>query len=113
MASTAKFDTWQDSSGKPLYGVRAWVNFNGTGTVAIRASGNVSSVSDLGVGVYGVNFSNSLSDANYAVGGTSEYSSGYDTWLQAPTKTTTQSVIAVVRQGALVDSAYVGVIVVR
>jgi hypothetical protein len=56
------------------YGCRAWVNFNGTGTVAIRASGNVSSITDNGVGRYTVNFTNSLVDANYcpvAVGGDS------------------------------------------
>lgn len=48
------------------FGCRAWVNFNGTGTVAIRASGNVSSVTDAGVGNYGVNFASSMPDANYA-----------------------------------------------
>jgi hypothetical protein len=45
---------------------RAWVNFNGTGTVAIRASFNVSSITDNGTGDYTVNFTNSLVDANYA-----------------------------------------------
>ena len=45
---------------------RAWVNFNGTGTVAIRASFNVTSITDNGVGDYTVNFTNALSDANYA-----------------------------------------------
>lgn len=49
------------------YGCRAWVNFNGTGTVAIRASGNVSSITDNGTGVYTVNFTTAMSDANYAV----------------------------------------------
>jgi len=48
------------------YGCRAWVNFNGTGTVAIRASGNVSSITDTGVGQYTVNFANAMVDANYA-----------------------------------------------
>ena len=48
------------------YGCRAWVNFNGTGTVAIRASANVSSVTDLGTGQYRVNFTNAMPDANYA-----------------------------------------------
>jgi hypothetical protein len=47
------------------YGCRAWVNFNGTGTVAIRASGNVSSITDNGTGDYTVNFTNSMPDANY------------------------------------------------
>lgn len=53
------------------YGCRAWVNFNGTGTVAIRASGNVSSITDNGVGDYTVNFTNALTDANYSVTGSS------------------------------------------
>jgi hypothetical protein len=44
---------------------KAWVNFNGTSTVAIRAQYNVSSITDNGVGNYNVNFSTALSDANY------------------------------------------------
>ena len=48
------------------YGCRAWVNFNGTGTVAIRASGNVSSITDNGTGDYTVNFTNAMPDANYS-----------------------------------------------
>ena len=44
---------------------RAWVNFNGTGTVAIRADGNVSSLTDYGTGNYGVNFSNAMIDTNF------------------------------------------------
>lgn len=50
----------------PIYACRAWVNFNGTGTVAIRASGNVSSITDNGVGDYTVNFTTALPDANYS-----------------------------------------------
>ena len=51
----------------PLYMCRAWVNFNGTGTVAIRASGNVTSITDNGVGDYTVNFTTAMSDANYSM----------------------------------------------
>jgi hypothetical protein len=47
--------------------VKAWVNFDGTGTVAIRASYNVSSITDNGAGNYNVNFTTALVDANYAV----------------------------------------------
>ncbi len=50
----------------PSYLCRAWVNFNGTGTVAIRASGNVSSITDNGTGDYTVNFTTAMPDANYA-----------------------------------------------
>ena len=52
------------------YLCRAWVNFNGTGTVAIRASGNVSSITDNGTGDYTVNFTTAMPDANYTVVGT-------------------------------------------
>jgi hypothetical protein len=46
---------------------KAWVNFNGTGTVAIRASFNVSSITDNGTGDYTVNFINALVDGNYCL----------------------------------------------
>ena len=60
--------TIQDSAGTEIGTFcRAWVNFNGTGTIAIRASFNVSSITDGGVGIYTVNFTNALADANYAV----------------------------------------------
>ena len=58
------------------YGCRAWVNFNGTGTVAIRASGNVSSITDLGTGRYTVNFSTALPDDNYSCVGNAGSSNG-------------------------------------
>ena len=54
-------------SAATAYGCRAWVNFNGTGTVAIRGSGNVSSITDNGTGDYTVNFTTAMVDANYAV----------------------------------------------
>lgn len=50
----------------PSFTCRAFVNFNGTGTVAIRASGNVSSITDNGTGDYTVNFTTAMPDANYA-----------------------------------------------
>jgi hypothetical protein len=59
--TTAKLGT-SEASGL----AKAWVNFNGTGTVAIRASFNVSSITDNGTGDYTVNFTTALADANYA-----------------------------------------------
>ena len=50
----------------PMYACRAWVNFNGTGTVSIRAGGNVSSVTDNGTGEYTVNFATAMQDDNYS-----------------------------------------------
>jgi len=66
--TAAKLDGAQSGSA-PIYAARAWVNFNGTGTVAIRASGNVSSITDNGVGNYTINFTNAMPDTNYAYGG--------------------------------------------
>lgn len=66
------------SGSAPSYSARAWVNFNGTGTVAIRASGNVSSITDHATGNYAVNFATALPDANYAVGFTGGYMPGVD-----------------------------------
>jgi hypothetical protein len=56
------------SGSAPSYSARAWVNFNGTGTIAIRGSGNVSSLTDNGTGNYTVNFTTAIEDTNYAVG---------------------------------------------
>jgi hypothetical protein len=59
---------FQDSAGTPIGTLcRAWVNFNGTGTIAIRAAFNVSSITDGGVGVYTANFTNAMPDTNYVV----------------------------------------------
>ena len=54
------------SGSAPSYSARAWVNWNGTGTVAIRGSQNVSSVTDNATGNYTVNFSTAMSNANYS-----------------------------------------------
>jgi len=59
-----QFDSGYGSTAT-AYGCRAWVNFNGTGTVAIRDSGNVSSITDHTTGSYTINFATSMPDANY------------------------------------------------
>jgi hypothetical protein len=60
----------ETTAGSPLYyGARAWVKFNGTGTVAINGSVNVSSITDNGVGAYTVNFSTAMPDDTYALSG--------------------------------------------
>jgi hypothetical protein len=71
--STLKVSTLQNLSGTEVYTCKAWVNFNGTGTVAIRASGNVSSVTDNGTGNYTVNFTTAMTDANYCLTGGGQY----------------------------------------
>jgi len=54
----------------PTFQCRAWVNFNGAGAVAIRGGGNVSSITDNGVGDYTINFITAMPDGNYAITGT-------------------------------------------
>jgi hypothetical protein len=67
-----RFNSGYGSAGV-AYGCRAWVNFDGTGTVAIRGSGNVSSITDVGTGTYWVNFTNSMPDTNYCVTSTRQW----------------------------------------
>ena len=72
---------------------KAWVNFNGTGVIAIRASYNVSSITDNGVGDYTVNFTTALADANYAAHATSK-SDGSSTGFIAIGKNAAQTTTA-------------------
>ena len=58
------------SGSAPSYSARAWVKFNGVGTVSITASENVTSITDNGTGDYTVNFTTALVDANYALAAT-------------------------------------------
>jgi hypothetical protein len=56
-----------DGRGLSQFTAKAWVNFNGTSTVAIRDSHNVSSITDNGTGQYGVNFTGNMTNTNYSV----------------------------------------------
>jgi hypothetical protein len=122
--STAKFDTLSNVAGTQTVPVatvaqgsaKAWVNFDGTGTVAIRASFNVSSITDNGAGTYTVNFTAAFSDTNYAVIGASRNNSGSGWNLSMPTsgtKTTSAVQIATGNAVADNDSAEVNVAVFR
>lgn len=64
--SILKVTALQDTAGVEVYTGKIWVNFNGVGVVAIRDSGNVSGMTDGGVGFYGVNFSVIQPDASWA-----------------------------------------------
>ena len=66
MSGNINFNGWLNDDGSENYKCRAWVNFNGTGTVAIRSSGNVSSITDNGTGIYTVNFTTAMVDDGYA-----------------------------------------------
>ena len=70
VVTNATLPTQLNATGSaPIYACRAWVNFDGTGTPTIRASGNVSSITDNGTGDYTVNFTTAMPDANYSVSG--------------------------------------------
>jgi hypothetical protein len=64
-ATATKLTTASGSA--PSYSARSWVNFDGTGSISIRASGNVASLTDIGVGDYQVNFSTAMPSANYGI----------------------------------------------
>lgn len=104
------------SGSAPSYSARAWVNFNGTGTVAIRASGNVSSITDNNVGNYTVNFATAMPDVNFAVNMTyGQTTSAPDArWGGAGANSTTTAVIYVIdSNGSLMDRANIYVSVFR
>ena len=98
------------------YGVRAWVNLNGTGTVAIRSSGNCSSITDVSVGQYQFNFATEMPDANYAaVSEVRVDTTGENTRIGNTTYSTAQFEIEVTTAGntSYSDSDLVNIIVVR
>ena len=107
------------SGSAPSYSARAWVNFNGTGTVAIRASGNVSSITDNGTGTYTVNFSTAMSDGNYAIGGlanhntTATNSRGFIAAWSTQMLTTSCRIRALGDGGSLIDFEQMNLIVLR
>lgn len=101
------------------YGCRAWVNFNGTGVVAIRASGNITSITDNGTGDYTVNFTAAMPDVNYTWAGVAKTD---NLGMRAVTLTTTFSAnqlvgsvrIETIRDTAVrADAQFVGISVFR
>ena len=98
---------------------RAWVNFNGTGTVAIRAAFNVSSVTDGGVGIYTINFTDAFADVNYSssvLAGTAGSTLTGDIGNLAATAPTSSALRITTRNtatGSPVDATYINVNVFR
>jgi hypothetical protein len=123
--STAKFDTLSTLDGSQSVPVntvaqgsaKAWVNFNGTGTVAIRASFNVTSITDNGTGDYTLNFTTALQDANYSITGscrspgvTSGGAVQFDVWSTSSNRFYTRQNSA---GGANFDFTYISVAIFR
>jgi len=104
----------------PLFMCRAWVNFNGTGTVAIRASGNVSSITDNGTGKYTVNMTTAMPDANYSTNISCGHIVGVSdlVWALNDTSSATPTTSAFristsIQTGAAADPSYVFAAVFR
>jgi len=99
-------------SSATAYGCRAWVNIDGTGTVGINASGNVSSITDAATGVFTVNFTNAMPDTNFVISVTSPMF-GYDR-TNATARTTTSCQIGTFAfNGSNTDYDPISVLVVR
>jgi len=106
------------SGSAPVYACRAWVNFDGDGTVSIRDSGNVSSITDNGTGDYAVNLTTAMQDTNYSIAGASGLnSSNGQTFFQMEQQTfTSTSVIDIAIRnagGSRIDSQTVSMQVFR
>lgn len=113
------------SGSAPIYAARAWVNFNGTGTVVIRASGNVSSITDIASGNYQVNIISGILDSGYSLVATccnddSATSTGSTSTTHTAasakfTSTTTAKVYTMANdaQSSLTDQAYISVVLFR
>ena len=118
IAGTFQFNSGYGSVAT-AYGCRAWVNFNGTGTVAIRASGNVSSITDNGTGDYTVNFTTAMPDANYSFVSTASGKSGVQSTHIAYIEWTTVPTSSLVRlqtmntSGTQEDDPYINVAIFR
>ena len=116
--STLKADTIQNTTGGAVTltgqtAAKAWLQFDGTGTVSIRESGGVASITDNGTGDYTVNFTSAMPDANYAVAQGSQpiiSNYGYDRY---DTLSTTFFNFQHRENLNLVDSPYLSAIVVR
>lgn len=111
--SILKVAAIQNAAGVEVYTAKAWVNFNGTGTLAIRAAGNVSSVTDNGTGDYTANFTNAMTDANFCVSASCTRS--IDNLIVGVVSTTSSAVRVQVKiaGAALTDSDLTGISVFR
>lgn len=102
MASIIKVETLQDTAGNNAVDIqyvsngsaKAWVNFNGTGTIAARDSLNFSSLTDNGTGDYTVTISNAFSAVNYAIFGTAGAGATHAAVVMSPYAVSTQTTSA-------------------
>lgn len=119
--STAKFDTLQNAAGSKSVPVstvvdgsaKAWVAFNGTGTVAISGAFNCTSITDVAVGQYVVNLTTALTDTNFsAVGAINTFATSGGIMV-AGARTTSSLSVNTVSNGAFFDTTHVQVAIFR
>jgi hypothetical protein len=112
-SSNLQFNSGFGSVGT-AYGVRAWVDFDGTGALSVNGSGNVTSVTDLGTGSYRLNFTNAMPDTNYAVIGTSYHDASGVMFFTSYEKTTTTARVRLFSTSfSTIDSPEVSVAILR
>jgi hypothetical protein len=100
------------------YGCRAWVSYNGTGTPAIRGSGNITSITDHGTGEWTVNFSSSMPDTNYGFVFGCQFPTNGSQGTYIGNSTTTSPAVGslrliIIHAGAAYDSAHISVAIMR
>ena len=100
-----------DGRGLSQFTAKAWVNFDGTGTVSIRDSHNVSSITDNGTGNYYINFSNSLASTNYSSMGGHNYNSSYDQNIRVEPNNNSRAWVAVIANGGYRDATVITALV--
>ena len=109
--STLKTNTIKNTDDVEMYLAKAWVNFNGTGTVAIRAAGNVSSITDIAIGQYTVNFINAMPDSNYSTIASAKHvaNTGWDLTVTVgyPVNNTTTGGLVCANNGSTSDADFV------
>ena len=119
--STLKVNTILNAAGTGTPAIdglaKAWVNFNGTGTVAIRAAYNVSSITDNGTGDYSINFTSPMADINYSLAGSASRASSANTsfvmTLDADFSTSSARIITNTGGGTSIDSVKTSVAIFR
>ena len=102
----------------PSFLTKAWVNFNAVGTVSIRGSGNISSITDNNTGDFTLNFTTAMVDTNYISIGSGQEGSGYaegTVFVRIGLKSTSDVRISVANftQTALQDVARNDIIILR
>ena len=122
--STFKVDILQSRSGGATtftnqWAAKAWVNFNGTGTIAINKSANITSITDNGVGDYTPTFTNSMTDIYYTINGTTSQNNGSNgycllgqkTYDVAPTTSAVRVYVVYCAANSAQDCNYVNVMI--